>query len=554
MAEQIPVPSRLATGEDAGRIDASRKWRLIAILVALVLYSEVAPMQLGMVTIILPKVAASFPGAGAGVTWAATIVGIAGGATMALLGKLGDQIGKKRMTVITGVLFLIGALLCVLTTSWPLFLVGRALGGASWAMTALEYGLVRDLMPRKWIPVSVGILGTGFGIGGVITPLVVGALTAHYSWKSVFWFLIIYMVVTTPILMLAIPESPLRLKQRFDIPGAVLFGAGISLVLLYVSEGSSWGWADFGSVSYLVGGVIALLAWVAWELRAPAPMMELKLLRAPRVAIPMAVAFLVTAAIATVSIVVNYMFQTPTAPVLENQIAAGAAAQYHVPVATVQKFMVFRGDISYAHGYSALQMALHITIWTALFGVVFGVVGGIVCRRIGSRLPLIVSGFCLLAASTLWVFWHKTWQEQVSIGVLYGICFGLYYAANPNLLMDAVPASRQGISAGMLAVFGAIGTSVGSAVFTAIAAAHPFQAGGPQNGHLVFSSIPQVYTDTAYSLTYIATGVVAGALALLLAIALRTGRTPARGGEGVPELDAVTASAATTPAGTGAAA
>jgi MFS family permease len=531
MSEQTKAP--VATiEEDAGRIDASRKSRLIWILIALVLFSEVAPMQYGAVSIILPKLGPSFPAASNSITWAVTIVGVAGGATMALLGKLGDRFGKKNVTLLCGLLFLVGALLCVLTSNWPLFLVGRGLGGASWAMTALEYGLVRDLMPRRWIPIAVGVLGTGFGIGGVVTPIIVGALTDHYSWRSVFWFLVIYMVITIPILLVAVPETPLRVKQRFDVIGAGLFGAGVSLVLIYVSQGSTWGWVNIGSLSYVIGGVIALVAFVGWELRTPDPMLELHLLRAPKVAIPMAAAFLVTLAISAISIVVNYMFQTPKAPVLEAGIEANIAQMQHTTPAIVAQFVKFQGDLSYANGFSIMQMAVHITIWTALFGMLFGILGGFVCRAIGARLPLIVSGACLVVASALWVPWHKTWQEQLLIGLLYGVSFGFYYAANPNLLMDAVPADRQGVSAGMLAVFGSIGTAVGAAIFTAVTTAHPLHLVGfnPLTHKTTVSAITQVSTDTGYALTYVACGVVPAAIVLLLALALRTGRTPARGG------------------------
>jgi hypothetical protein len=93
------------------------------------------------------------------------------------------------------------------------------------------------------------------------------------------------------------------------------------------------------------------------------------------------VAFLVTLAITAISIIVAYMFQTPVASQLKNQILAGAAAQNHVPVSTVAKFVTFRGDLSYANGLSVLSMALHITAWTALFGMLFGVLGGYVCQR-----------------------------------------------------------------------------------------------------------------------------------------------------------------------------
>ncbi|WP_155981454.1 MFS transporter [Nocardia sp. BMG111209] len=532
MSEQTNIrPAEAAVApEDMGRVDPARWGRLVAILVALVLYSEVAPMQLGMVSIIVPKLSASFPGAGAGVTWAVTIVGIAGGATMALLGKLGDLIGKKRVTLLCGLLFLIGALLCVLTSSWPVFLIGRALGGASWAMTAVEYGLVRDLMPRKWIPIAVGVVGTGFGIGGVLTPIICGALTDHYSWHSVFWFLIIYVAATTPLVMIAVPESPLRVKQRLDIIGAVLFGASIGLILLYVSEGSSWGWATFSSLAYLIVGLILFAAFIGWELRTSEPMIELSLLRSRAVAIPMAVAFLVTLSISAISIMIAYMFQTPKAADLEAQIIAAGAAQAHVPPSLVAKFVTFQGDISYGNGFTVLQMALHITAWTAAFGMIFGVLGGWLCRIIGARILLVTSGLALLLASALWIPWHKTWQEQVFIGLLYGISFGFYYAANPNLLIDAVPAERQGVSAGMLAVFGSIGTSVGTAVFTAIASAHPFRTVADNMGKKVVNDIPNVYTDTAYQWSYVAVGVIPAVLTVGLALALRTGRTPSRGG------------------------
>jgi hypothetical protein len=93
------------------------------------------------------------------------------------------------------------------------------------------------------------------------------------------------------------------------------------------------------------------------------------------------VAFLVTLAITAISIIVAYLFQTPVASQLKNQILAGAAAQNHVPVSTVAKFVTFRGDLSYANGLSVLSMALHITAWTALFGMLFGVLGGYVCQR-----------------------------------------------------------------------------------------------------------------------------------------------------------------------------
>ena len=173
-----------ASEEDAGRLDGSSRWRLAAVIVALVLFAEAITFQQSMISNIVPKLAASFPQAGANVTWSITILGVAGGATMALIGKLGDLIGKRWVMLICGVLFAAGCLVCAVTTTWALFMVGRALCGISLGLSAADYGIVRDLMPRRWIPVTVGVIGTGLGFSAILGPIIAGWLTDAFSWRS----------------------------------------------------------------------------------------------------------------------------------------------------------------------------------------------------------------------------------------------------------------------------------------------------------------------------------------------------------------------------------
>ncbi|MEV6164891.1 MFS transporter [Streptomyces sp. NPDC052052] len=539
MTEQIQVPEPGATpalspdpAEDAGRLDHASTGRLVTVLLALVVLSEILPLQQSMVSVILPKMAADFPAAGSGVTWSMTILGVVGGATMALVGKLGDVWGKKRVLFLCSALFLISTVVCALTTDWSVFLVARGLGAVSWGMSAVEYGIVRDLMPRRWIPISVGVLGTGFGLSSVIGPLAVGALEDHFGWRSIFWFLAGYTLVALPFTALAVPESTIRVRQRFDLLGALLFGAGVGLVLIYISQGSTWGWSEPTCLAYLIGGLVGLVAFVAWEARTKDPIMELSLLRKPSVATLMTIALLGTAVLSATSIAVIYMFETPPAAELKAQILQGIASSQNIPVEQLSQLVTFQGDVGYGAGFSVLQLAVHITMWTAVFGMVFGPLGGYVAKKKGARLTMIISAVGFLAACLLWVPWHSTWQQQLTIGVLFGLGFGFFYAAGPNLLMDAVPAQRQGVSAGMYAVFGGIGTSVATAVFTAIVSAHPltFTMTG-RDGAPVVTEVPQVYADSGFRSVYLLVGVVPAAVMLLLALALRIGRTPARGGE-----------------------
>ena len=524
-------PPPAAEDEDSGRLVNASSTRLIAILVTLVLFSEIVPFQYTMAGIIIPKIGQAFPASGNSTSWSLTIIGVVGAATVALAGKAADLFGKKKTLLVISLFFLAGTLVCALTSSWAVFLLGRGLQALSLGVPAIVYGVIRDLMPRRWIPISVAIAGTGFGISALVAPIIGGALADNYSWRSIFWFLLIYTAVTIPLLFLVVPESPFRVRQRFDWLGSVLFGAGLAAVLIYLSEGASWGWGDIGCLAYLIGGLLALAAFVLWENHTTDPMMELSLLRAPKVSIVMALAVFATILVSLPNFLIPYMFETPKSGVLEHEIIAQAAAQAHYPAAIVARFVHFQGDLSYAAGFSVFQLAWHVIIFISLAGMIFAPVGGIIARRVGARLPMIIGTISLLVAFVLWWQFHVTWQEQATIGILWGLGFGFYYASSPNLLIDAVPADRQGISAGMLAAFGGLGSALATALVTPILTSHPFQlVATPPGGKPIVHDIPQVYTNAAYSQAYLLIGVTAGVISVALALALRSGRTPARGG------------------------
>ncbi|HUN35205.1 MAG TPA: MFS transporter [Trebonia sp.] len=517
--------------EDAGRLDAASPARLIAILVSLVLFSEFVPLQYTMVGVIIPKIGAAFPAAGNSTSWALTIAGVVGAAALVLSGKAADLWGKKRTLFVLAAFFMIGTLICALTSSWALFLVGRGLQAFSFSIPAVVFGIIRDLMPRRWVPIAVGFCGAGFGISAVLAPVIGGLLTDHYSYKSIFWFLAIYAVVTVPPLAVIVPESPLRSRQRFDVPGAMLFGAGIGGVLIYVSEGANWGWGTISCLGYLIGGVVLLAGFIAWEMNTSEPMMDLSLLRSPRVSTVMVIALFATAGATLPQFTLPYMFETPKAAALKAQVIAGISAKEHVPASLVGQFVTFRGDISYAAGFSVFQFAWHVVIFMSVASMIFGPVGGLMARRHGGRLPLILSGAAFLASFLLWWQFHEVWEQSAAIGTLLGIAAGFYYGSNQNLLLDAVPAHITGISSAMLAVFGSIGSSLATALATPILTSHPFQlVATPPGGKQIVSNIPQVYTASGYALTYLVIGGIIGLATLAFAVALRSGREPARGG------------------------
>jgi MFS family permease len=532
-----PRPPSLPTTDVHDRpalLENASKGRLIAVLLMIAVFSEVVPFQYSMAGVITPLVAESFPSAGDSVSWMVTIIGLVGGGTMALLARMADQWGKKRMLVIAGVLFLIGSLVCAVTTSWPVFLAGRACQATALGMAALGYSLVRDIMPRAWIPISIGFIGTGLGLSAVLGPLIGGILTDHFSWRSIFWFLTVYMAVSLVLFLRVVPESDQRSRRRLDFVGALLIGFGLAAILLYVTQGESWGWTEPSCYGYLLAGIGSLLLYAIWQSRITDPIMDLSLLRVPRVFLIMAMSFVGTAVLAVLAFLPAYMFLVDGHRV-QQAIIGGAAQKAHVPPEAMAKAITFQGDISFAQGYSLLEAAVRIILFMSVTAMIFGPLGGLWIRRSNSRharssagRPLIASAVLFLVASAGLVVWHDTWQSQALFGTIYGMAYGLFYAGLPNLVIDTVTQENQAISAGMTAVFGAIGSSFGIAIATAILVQHPFQfAIKTRTGQEIINKVPHLYTNGGFGQAYLYVGVGGSVIALLIALALWSTRPAA---------------------------
>ena len=111
-----------------------------------------------------------------------------------------------------------------------------------------------------------------------IGPVLGGLLVTDLSWRWVFF-------VNLPIGIAAVTFGALCLERSapqdagvFDIPGFILGGAGLGLLMYGVSEGPLKGWASPAVIASCVAGVLLLTALVIVELRTSHPMVDLRLL------------------------------------------------------------------------------------------------------------------------------------------------------------------------------------------------------------------------------------------------------------------------------------
>ncbi|MEV5835177.1 MFS transporter [Nocardia sp. NPDC052112] len=532
-ATTTPPPDEVDLAVDTGRLESASRLRIYAVLALIVLMTEVVPVQYTMITPALHDMSATFPDVGANINWIVILIGLVGASATPLLGKMSDIWGKKLLFVACGVLFVVGSLIDAVTDNWTLFLIGRGLQAFAVASQFIAFGLIRDLMPRRFVATALGFVGAGIGIAAAIAPVIGGVLLDHFSWRSLFWSLGGFTALMTLLVVVVVPESKLRVRDRIDPFGAVLLSVGTLLVLLYLDNGQSWGWGRATSIAWLVGGLVLLALFFVVETRVSRPMVDLRLLLNPKVSMVLLMSFFGVGIIAIQPLTLAYMTQTPNADGLRDQVAQGVVAKAHemtgatLPVDMVK--VVLDPSYSYGNGFSMLQYALHVGLWAGLVAVIAGPLGGWLAHRYGARIPAI-AGFAVNAVAGVgYILVDYSWATYSLFYALSGIGFGFFYAAVANLVVDAVPQEQQGISTGMLGVTINLGTAVSLAVVTALLNNNPIKASIDVMGNHAVQPIPQVFADSGYTQTFwLALGTAV--IALVLAVILRHGRAAARGG------------------------
>lgn len=476
VAQGAPDPSEHVTPDRGHR-------HPVRIVLLVVLLTELFAFEFNMVIPGLPDVAAAFRTTQVSLVMSVPL--LVSAVVLPLLAKWGDIRGKKLALLAGTGLFTVGAVICALAPSYPVFLIGRGLGSFSMAGSVISYGLVRDLLPAKWVPIGIGGLGTGIGVSAVLGPLIGGVLIDGFGFRSVFWFLLGYAVVTGALVLAFVPESRVRIGHRLDLTGAALLGIGAGL-LIYASAATSW-----RIVAGLLGAVL-LVAFVLVERRKSQPLISMRLLARPALSLTLVVAGLVGFAVGAEAVLMPLLLRTPALP----------------------------GNRGL--GMSATGYAMNFALVMGVCSAVCGIVAGYLSRRYGARHALLVStaswaaGCALVAAGVV----DGDWMVRL-VAVLIGFGQGFYYASTANLVIDAVPAKAQGISASMkYTVEQGVGAIAGAVVGAVIAT--DIVRVIPASGEIVYGLGG---FRTAFVLL-----AAAGALAMVVTALMRHGRSPATGG------------------------
>ncbi|WP_416061738.1 MFS transporter [Rhodococcus indonesiensis] len=449
--------------------------RLVLSLVSMALVLEIISISSYMVATALKPIGEHFRTGQ--IAWVMTAWLLMAAIACPVVGKLADIYGKRRMFLISLGVSVVGAALSAMAPTFWVFIVGRALFGCLITCMFLAYSLMRDVFPPRTLALSVSVTAAGMGLMSIPSPFLTGMLLDLWSFRSIFWFFVVVLVVCAPLVVMTTPESPVRTPARVDVLGAALLGTGLASVLVGVSFGPTWGWIHTETLGFLGGGTALLAIWAVSSLRMSSPLIDLRFFR--------------------------------EGPMFRITAAAGLGYGTITLYTTVLPLMCM-APISLGLGYGFGVDARQFAILQAPIGVgslVGGLAAGRAIRSARPALTLVVGLSVMASSSVLTAFAHSAKFPLVLWVLLFGIGMGITTASIPNLVIHSVPADVQASMSSM------VQTSQ-----TLIASIFPVAAFTMLNSHVATVIEGYAYyTDTGMVVAYL---MCAGASAASLAVAV----------------------------------
>ncbi len=415
-------------------------------------------------------------------SWITSSYLIVGSAVSPLFGKLGDIYGKKRLFLISMGFYIVGVGLGGFSPSIYFLIFARALQGVGFAIIPLGLAIIVDEFPVERIAGAQGIISGTFAIGAA-AGLVVGAwIVQSFGWQYAFHSALVLSIILFVVSARTLrKDAPAPKSRAVDYAGAGILMAGITLMLVWVTDGPTVGWLSAQQVAFLVPGAALTAGFFAFEARRKNPLIQIKLLRLRNV--------LVANLLGVVSGAVMFMLFFA---------------------------VVYYSELPRGFGLALDVIAAGLTLAPSTVGMLFGGLAvGRGLPRIGPRPVLILGSILLGSGFTLFLF--SRGSSLALSADLFVALAGVICLLVPLVNMIAITVPRESIAVGlgMNTMLRNLGGAIGPVVATAIMASYTAPVYATVNGQAVV--VGHLPSATAFNVIF-GVGIALTVVVLLLAL------------------------------------
>jgi MFS family permease len=415
------------------RGDRSHRPRLLIAGLSIVVLT-VAVLQTAVVPV-LGIIADQLNASTVAVSWAVTANLLAAAAATPLLGRLADLHSKKRVLLGVLAVVLAGSVLAAVTSSLALLIIGRVLQAASFGLYPISIAILREELAEERMGSAMSVLSGTLGFGGGTGLVVVGLLmSGDAGYHRVFWLTTIFTVVVIGIVLSIVPNRPRAVRGSIDWLGAAGLAAGLSALLLAITQGNSWGWTSPSTLGCAASGFVVLFGWWLWERRAKQPLVSIRMMtRRPIMLTNLATIFV-------------------------------GMGLYFAFLGLTQFVQIPRGAAGYGFGATVLEASVVYLLPGAITGFLVAMISGRFIDRFSARPVLVAAAMSGIVGFLFIAFAHEAPWQVITASILANAYIALGYGALPALVVSEVDAGETGVATSMNAIARTIGSSTSAAV------------------------------------------------------------------------------------------
>jgi DHA2 family multidrug resistance protein len=402
------------------------------ITVSVMLATIMQALDTTIANVALPRVQGTLSATQDEMGWVLTSYIVAAAITIPLTGWLASACGRRRIFLISIVLFTAASVLCGLATSLAQIVFFRFLQGVGGAaLVPLSQAVLFDINPPREFGRAMSIWGIGVTLGPILGPALGGWLTENYSWRWVFFINLPVGVLAYLGLLATLPESRSTTTSRFDFFGFTTLSIAVGCLQTMLDRGQTLDWFSSAEIeAEAVIGAVALYLFVVHTFSSTHPFVSPALFKDRN--------FVASNVFILMIGVVLFATLALLPPMLQNQM------QYPV---------ILTGLVTMPRGIGTL-------------------VGMIVVGRLIKRFDPRLVMACGLGL-TAWSLWQMTrfslgmgsWPVILS-GVIQGAGVGLVYVPLSMVAFTTLPSTLRNEGTSFFNLLRNLGSSVGISVVT----------------------------------------------------------------------------------------
>ncbi len=407
--------------------EAPPRSRVKASLIAVAMASVMVPFAVTAPAVALTRMAQDLNASPGGIQWVLNGYNVAFASSLLAAGTVADRFGRRRVLLGGTALYALMALLSGLANSITVVDIARAVQGIGSA--GILTGGAATLAATFSGPArakAFGVLGTSFGAGLALGPLLSGFLVDGLGWRSVF---LLTVLLAAGVLALGSKVLPSRDENagRLDLGGLLSFTASLLLLALGLVEGPIAGWASVSCIGSLIGAAVFMGLFVLVENRSSSPAFDLSLFRRPVFVAVMSQPF---------TIVFGFVILVVFLP---------------------SYFQGVNGASPAAAGALLLPLMLPVLLVPTL--------SGHIAARVGLR-PVLVVSSALIGVGALGLLVLHPHQPVIEIAIpllVFGLGVGGAFGVMDGAAVSVVPVEQAGAAAGMFNTIRITGESIATA-------------------------------------------------------------------------------------------